>query len=53
MMNEELEGWQADLPDDEDICSYGGPHEWVEELTTNKIQVLVCSKCDKLSIGWY
>lgn len=48
-----LEAWEADLPDPEDICTGGGPHEWYEISCDTEEQVLECRKCGKLSVGWF
>lgn len=47
-----IEGYEPD-PDPECICPKGGGHEFVEEYVDSKVQVLVCIKCGRQSVGYF
>lgn len=47
-----IEGFDP-IPDPESICPKGGGHEFVEEYVDSKVQVLVCTKCGRQSVGYF
>jgi hypothetical protein len=46
-----IEGYEPEIHE-EDRCSCGGAHTWHEFHTTELIQILRCSKCNKDSVGY-
>jgi len=54
MMDDEIIDSKYDpVINEEDRCSAGGGHRYIEAYVDEKVQVLKCSGCGKESVGYF